>query len=103
MDPNLTAPRASGADFFASLPRLSSAGDTFDTGRYRAAPDDWELVVTDIVGSTDAVAQGKHKTINFVAAMAIAALKNLCAPTALPFLFGGDGSVVMVPPQFAAA
>lgn len=103
MEPNPTAPNASGAEFFATLPRLSSAHDTFDTGRYRAAPDDWELVVTDIVGSTQAVAQGKHKTINFVAAMAIAALKNLCAPTALPFLFGGDGSVVMVPPQFAQA
>ena len=46
--------------------------------------------------STPAVAAGKHKTVNFVAAMAIAALKNLCAPTRLPFLFGGDGSVVMV-------
>ncbi len=103
MDPIPTAPAASDAEFFAALPRLSSAHDTFDTGRYRAAPDDWELVVTDIVGSTQAVAQGKHKTINFVAAMAIAALKNLCAPTALPFLFGGDGSVVMVPPQYALA
>ena len=103
MDPTLTAPAAIGAEFFTALPRLSSAQDTFDTGRYRAAPDDWELVVTDIVGSTKAVAQGKHKTINFVAAMAIAALKNLCAPTALPFLFGGDGSVVMVPPQYAVA
>jgi hypothetical protein len=96
-------PQASGENFFAELPRLAGASDTFDTARYRPAPDDWELVVTDIVGSTKAVAEGRHKTVNFVAAMAIAALKNLCAPTPLPFLFGGDGSVVMVPPQSAAA
>ncbi len=88
--------------FFAELPLLAKAGDTFDTRLYRPAPDDWVLVVTDIVDSTIAIANGKHKTVNFVAAMAIAALKNLCAPTPLPFLFGGDGSVVMVPPQFVA-
>lgn len=90
-------------DFFAALPLLSQASATFDDAAYRPAPDDWELVVTDIVGSTQAVAAGKHKTVNFVAAMAIAALKNLCAPTRLPFLFGGDGSVVMVPPAHAQA
>jgi len=101
MEPIRSEPVDSGANFFAELPRLARSGDTFDTTRYRDAPDDWELVVTDIVGSTQAVADGRHKTINFVAAMAIAALKNLCAPIPLPFLFGGDGSVLMVPPQFA--
>ena len=88
--------------FFASLPSLETAPDTFDTARYRPAPDDWALVVTDIVDSTRAIADGRHKTVNFVAAMAIAALKNLCAAESIPFLFGGDGAVVMVPPQHAA-
>ena len=88
--------------FFAGLPLLQTTRDAFDDGLYRPAPGDWVLVVTDIVDSTNAIANGQHKTVNFVAAMAIAALKNLCAPTRLPFLFGGDGSVVMVPPQFAA-
>ncbi|MBL8335736.1 MAG: DUF3095 family protein [Rhodoferax sp.] len=104
----MTEPAGTDADerslrFFADLPVLATADATFDTSRYRPAPDDWVLVVTDIVGSTQAVAAGQHKTVNFVAAMAIAALKNLCAPTSLPFLFGGDGSVVMVPPRFAEA
>lgn len=90
-------------NFFSELPLLAQASDTFDAARYGTAPDDWELVVTDIVGSTPLVAAGKHKTVNFVAAMAIAALKNLCAPIRLPFLFGGDGSVVMVPPGHAQA
>jgi hypothetical protein len=88
--------------FFASLPSLTSAHDTFDKARYRPAPDEWALVVTDIVDSTTAIANGRHKTVNFVAAMAIAALKNLCAPESIPFLFGGDGAVVMVPPRHAA-
>jgi hypothetical protein len=90
------------SEFFASLPLLQRARDTFDDTQYRPAPADWALVVTDIVDSTLAIAAGGHKTVNFVAAMAIGALKNLCAPTSIPFLFGGDGAVVMVPPQHAA-
>ena len=100
--PSDDATRAS-LGFFAGLPRLQTAGDTFDAVRYRPAPGDWMLVVTDIVDSTIAIANGKYKTVNFVAAMAIAALKNLCAPTPIPFLFGGDGSVVLFPPQHADA
>lgn len=103
MDRNAEPVSPGSDDFFAELPRLAQASDTFDAARYGDAPGDWELVVTDIVGSTQLVAAGRHKTVNFVAAMAIAALKNLCAPTRLPFLFGGDGSVVMVPPARAQA
>ena len=97
------SPVDSSGSFFAELPLLGKAADTFDTSKYRAAPGDWVLVVTDIVDSTVAIANGKHKTVNYVAAMAIGALKNLCAPTPIPFLFGGDGSVVMVPPHHADA
>jgi hypothetical protein len=93
---------ADGSDFFAGLPLLATSRDAFDLGGYRQAPDDWQVAVTDIVDSTGAIAQGRHKTVNFVAAMGIAALRNLCAPTRIPFLFGGDGAVVMVPAQYAA-
>jgi hypothetical protein len=92
---------AEGSDFFAGLPLLATSRDAFDLGQYRKAPDDWEMAVTDIVDSTGAIAKGRHKTVNFVAAMGIAALRNLCAPTRIPFLFGGDGAVVMVPPEYA--
>ena len=92
---------ADGPDFFANLPLLASSGEAFDLARYRSAPGDWLLAVTDIVDSTGAIAKGRHKTVNFAAAMGIAALRNLCAPTPIPFLFGGDGAVIMVPPEVA--
>ncbi|MGB7305390.1 MAG: DUF3095 family protein [Burkholderiaceae bacterium] len=88
--------------FFERLPVMKRPLDTFDPADYTPAPDDWCLVVTDIIDSTAAIANGRHKAVNFVAAMAIAALKNCCAPHQIPFLFGGDGVVVMVPPQYAA-
>lgn len=90
---------AQAAGFFAALPLLATERDTFDAERYRPAPDDWALAATDIVDSTGAIERGLHKTVNFVAAMGIAGLKNLCAPMRIPFLFGGDGAVVLVPPD----
>lgn len=93
--------KSTGSAFFRDLPASRHEIDTFDPARYGRAPDDWHLVVTDIADSTGAVASGRHKTVNFVAATAIAALENLCAPSQIPFLFGGDGAVVMVPPEFA--
>ncbi len=103
MDPQPSFNYASQPGFFARLPPLDSPYRTFDDAGYRPAPDDWSLALTDIVGSTQAIADGRHKTVNFVAAMAIAAAKNLCAPESIPFLFGGDGAVLMVPPQHQQA
>jgi hypothetical protein len=83
--------------FFADLPVIIQESGAFNSTNYRPAPDDWYLVVTDVRGSTQAIAGGQHKTVNFVAATSIAALKNMCAPTVVPFLFGGDGAVIMLP------
>jgi hypothetical protein len=84
--------------FFADLPVIAKEVGAFDLGNYSSAPDNWSLVVTDVRNSTNAIATGLHKTVNFVAATSIASLKNMCAPTPVPFLFGGDGAVIMIPP-----
>ena len=103
MAPIATVPVDATPGFFARLPPLDQPLRTFDEAAYHPAPDDWALAVTDIVGSTGHVAAGRHKTVNFVAAMAIAAARNLCAPEPIPVLFGGDGAVLMVPPHQVAA
>ena len=94
---NTPGSASSSQAFFAELPIISDEVLALDTNVYQPAPDDWFLIATDVRNSTGAVAEGKHKTVNFVAASSIAALKNSCAPTPIPFLFGGDGATVMVP------
>ncbi len=73
--------------------------DTFDVARYRAAPDDWVVAVSDVVNSTVAITNGRYKDVNMAGAAAIASILNACGRDDLPFAFGGDGAVVLVPPE----
>jgi Protein of unknown function (DUF3095) len=69
MGPIATSGVGATPGFFAQLPPLDSPQCTFDDAHYRPAPDGWALALTDVVGSTEAIAAGRHKTVNFVAAM----------------------------------
>ncbi|MGE3474831.1 MAG: DUF3095 family protein [Rhodospirillaceae bacterium] len=86
-------------DFYESLTPMPSASMVFDASRYAQAPDDWFIACSDIRGSTEAVASGRHSDVNFSAAAMISALSNLAGT--IPYQFGGDGAVALIPPGFA--
>jgi hypothetical protein len=94
---------AESRNFFARLAPLTVRQDSFDARRYAPVPGDWLLAVTDVEGSTQAVEQGRYQLVNMVGAAGIAAVKNACKGDDIPFLFGGDGAVVLIPPDHAAA
>jgi hypothetical protein len=66
---------------------------------FKAVPSDWHVIITDIKGSTKAVANGLHETVNLVATGSIVAVLNLAykANITVPFFFGGDGATFIVP------
>jgi hypothetical protein len=64
-------------------------------------PDDWHVALTDVVGSTRAIEEGRYKSVNTVAAVTITAILNSIPNIDVPFLFGGDGASVLVPPEVA--
>lgn len=68
---------------------------------FHSVPEDWEVVITDIKGSTQAVAEGKHPLVNLVATGSIIAALNIARKTelSLPFFFGGDGATLLIPPS----
>ena len=72
----------------------------FDVARYKPVPDDWAVAVSDVVASTEAIARGRYKDVNLAGAATIACVLNAAARDDLPFAFGGDGGVVLVPPEF---
>jgi hypothetical protein len=90
-------------NFFERLAPLRERVACFDARAYAPAPDDWLLAATDVESSTRAVEQGRYQLVNLAGAAGIAAVKNACRGADVPFLFGGDGAVVLIPPEHAAA
>lgn len=86
--------------FYESLTPMPSTAMAFDASRYVQAPDDWFIACSDIKGSTAAVQSGRHSDVNFAAAAMISALSNFAG--SIPYQFGGDGAVALIPPVHAA-
>lgn len=88
------------SNFYEKLPEFSDFRKVSDGSLYHPAPDDWWIIAGDIRNSTEAIENGKYKEVNMAGASIIAAISNLFKDFgSLPFTFGGDGSIVLVPDQ----
>lgn len=85
-------------DFYQLLPVLDRFIDLADPSQYQVAPADWYVLMTDVAGSTAAIERGQYKAVNVLGASSIMVVLNAIAPLEVPFVFGGDGAVVLVPP-----
>ena len=65
---------------------------------YQTVPSSWWVILTDVKGSTVAVKEGKYRDVNMVGALGITAILN-ATKASLPFVFGGDGGTILVPPE----
>src|SRR5580704_2622106 len=90
-------------DFYASLPVFDNFADAVKAKNYRPLPDDWVIGFSDVVGSTQAIAEGRYKAVNMVGAGVIAAVANALERRPFPFVFGGDGASFAVSPSDAPA
>ncbi|MEX2506873.1 MAG: DUF3095 family protein [Pseudohongiellaceae bacterium] len=86
--------------FYNSLKIVPSFREVADPDFYTPVPDDWYIALTDVRGSTDAIRLGRYKEVNMAGASIIAALNNFHKQRhLLPYLFGGDGSFILLPDQ----
>jgi hypothetical protein len=85
--------------FYAELPKLHNFIDITDSRNFVSVPDDWFIVITDIVDSTIAIEAGLYKEINLLGASCIVAILNLAKDLDIPFVFGGDGASTLIPPS----
>lgn len=84
--------------FYSQLQSISDFYELTESKNYSEVPSDWYLIITDIKSSTKAIEAGRYKDVNFVGAMSIVALLNLAKEIEIPFLFGGDGASIFIPP-----
>ena len=80
------------SDFYETMPIFDNFAQAVRPENYRPLPDDWIVGFSDVVGSTQAVADGRYKAVNMVGAGVIAAIVNALNRRAFPFVFGGDGA-----------
>ena len=87
-------------DFYTSLPAHKSFFEVVESGRFQPAPDDWLIVVADIKSSTAAVSAGRYKDVNLTSGCVISAVLNAVKNKhRIPFVFGGDGATMLIPPD----
>jgi len=72
-------------------------GITDDRYFYRV-PRDWSIFITDVKGSTKAIEQGRYKDVNTIGAASITVARNVIGKD-FPYVFGGDGATLLVPPS----
>ncbi|MEM7300842.1 MAG: DUF3095 domain-containing protein [Pseudomonadota bacterium] len=95
------APDQDTAQFFQSLSGFSDFSLVGDETVYQPLPDDWLLLISDVVESTKAIERGEYKAVNMVGAASIICVLNIAEDIELPYVFGGDGGLIAVPPVLA--
>jgi Protein of unknown function (DUF3095) len=86
-------------DFYAALPVLTELAEITHVQNFVAVPSDWYILISDIVGSTAAIAAGKYKDVNLIGACSIVSILNVAGKVEIPFVFGGDGATLLIPPS----
>jgi len=89
-------------DFFASLPPLTEFSDVTHHDNYTSLPPDWLIVLSDVKGSTQAIKDGAYKNVNMIGAACIMGILNITKGYAIPYVFGGDGATLAIPPTLRA-
>ena len=83
--------------FYRDLPVLRSFSEAMQTEVYVALPEDWLIVVADVIGSTRAIEAGNYKKVNTIGVACIASMVNVDRDIDIPFVFGGDGATFAIP------
>ncbi len=83
--------------FYQRLKRFSQFSDFTEESHYKALPDDWSVIITDIRGSTKAIAEGRYKEVNTMGAASIVVVRKAMGSLDFPFVFGGDGATMLIP------
>ncbi len=92
--------------FYTDLPPFEEFDRVADPEAFVPVPDDWYVVLADIRGSTQAIAEGRYKDVNMLGAACITAACNAASDAApeldIAYIFGGDGASLFIPASLLA-
>jgi len=84
-------------NFYKNLELTQEFSKISDDNIYKQVPTSWFIVVSDVENSTKQIQNGKYKEVNMVGALTIISILNLKKDLDIPFIFGGDGSFLLIP------
>lgn len=84
--------------FYQNLDSFKNFHGITENIYYHEVPSDWKVVITDIKGSTKAIEEGRYKDVNTVGAASIVSAQNAMKGLEYPYVFGGDGATLLIPP-----
>ena len=85
--------------FYKDTKTLANFSEAANASLHMQLPEDWWVVVADVMGSTKAIQAGRYKEVNTVGAATIMAVLNVDRSCEIPFIFGGDGATLAIPPH----
>lgn len=86
--------------FYSKMPSFSRFAEIARDQRFTPVPRDWMIVIADIKGSTAASEKGRYRDVNTIGAASIACCANALGNLEFPFVFGGDGATLLIPPAY---
>lgn len=85
-------------NFYRNLKEITDFSTIMEDSNYSLIPNDWYVLVSDIKDSTKSIEQGMYKQVNFIAALTIIGILNINKDEDFPYIFGGDGASLIIPP-----
>ena len=85
--------------FYVQLPGFTKFEQLSHDSVYHSVPGDWYVVISDIQGSTKAIAAGRYRDVNMLGAASVSSVQAHFGGEAFPFIFGGDGATFLIPPD----
>jgi hypothetical protein len=85
--------------FYNDLVPLNSFEDVVNNKNHTNLPEDWWIIISDVMGSTNAIEAGKYREVNSIGASTIITILNVNRDIQVPYIFGGDGATLAVPPE----
>jgi hypothetical protein len=84
--------------YFTDLPvhRRPVSGILADPAVFADVPEDWEVITSDVRGSTQALNEGRHQVVNLVATGSIIAALNIAHRAGVALILATIFAVVIV-------
>ncbi len=83
--------------FYKELETIPTFAEITNLEFYKPIPEDWYVIISDVVNSTQAIEKGHYRDVNILGAAPIMAILRELSLDEIPFVFGGDGVSLCIP------